>query len=67
MGHILINVDLLINYLLCLSKAQYQLDGDMSEILSKLQNNFRICFNPNKGQHKSIAFGHSSSMHLHDC
>lgn len=66
MGHILINVDLLINYLLCLSKAQYQLDGDTSEILSKLQNNFRICFNPNKDQHESTAFGYSSSMHLHD-
>ena len=63
---ILSDVDLLSNDVLYFTETQLQLHENTSEIASKFQNNFRMCFNSNRDQHKSIAFGYSSSMLLHD-
>ena len=63
---ILSDVDLLNNDVLCFTETQLQLHENTSEITSKFQDNFRMYFNSNRDQHKSIAFGYSSSMLLHD-
>ena len=63
--HSLSDVDLLSNDVLCFTETQLYLHENTLDMTSKFQKNFRIYFNCNRDQHKSIAFGYFSSMLLH--
>ena len=47
-----------------MTETEIYLNEDTSEIISKFQNNFWICFNSNRVNYKIITFGYSSNKVL---